>query len=439
MYGENSGQLRHWLGVLLREHRIQQRLGGAGNHRIPVTTTIEERHALGVQVRRYRQGILTWTLEAVHAATPPNPLDYISPHPKQPIDRFARELAHAITAAGAGLPTLDELTTHQTFPTVETWRQAARAAALGEHDFPTIARPSSLSPTQRDTVLKDAADIVQALIVLDRRYKGVPGWEPLRSSRRLTLAAVACVADASSTALDYTVDRLGWEPSTPPGPRPTEAGFPGLLQAQMSLLHTLAMFPTALALRTVIESQRIVAHEVAIRLHEPACPGEWKNWEQAYETLSRELRALSGVLGKNEAIGAAGISAIRAVGLPHEQLSDGPPLDLLTPVCSRIRGKINAALEFGTRERLYLLSTPVARIDSAQPGLVKLPQHEFVPVPGLTCKHLTALLAKASPCPAAAICTAPAGRQNRLDFEATLGRLSRSRIGNCEDPAVRTP
>jgi hypothetical protein len=43
MYGENSGQLRHALGVLAREHRIQQRLGGKGTHTLPETTTVEER------------------------------------------------------------------------------------------------------------------------------------------------------------------------------------------------------------------------------------------------------------------------------------------------------------------------------------------------------------------------------------------------------------
>ena len=41
MYGENGGHLRHALGVLAREHRIQQRLGGKGTHTVPETTTVE--------------------------------------------------------------------------------------------------------------------------------------------------------------------------------------------------------------------------------------------------------------------------------------------------------------------------------------------------------------------------------------------------------------
>ncbi len=39
MYGETSGMLRDALGELLRQHRIQQRIGGAGLHTVPETTT----------------------------------------------------------------------------------------------------------------------------------------------------------------------------------------------------------------------------------------------------------------------------------------------------------------------------------------------------------------------------------------------------------------
>ncbi len=39
MYGENSGMIRAELTVLLRQHRIQQRLGGKGIHTVPETTT----------------------------------------------------------------------------------------------------------------------------------------------------------------------------------------------------------------------------------------------------------------------------------------------------------------------------------------------------------------------------------------------------------------
>ncbi len=68
MYGENGGHLRDAMGALLREHRIQQRLGGRGTHTVPETTTVAEREELGQQIRRYRECVLTWSLQAVRAA-----------------------------------------------------------------------------------------------------------------------------------------------------------------------------------------------------------------------------------------------------------------------------------------------------------------------------------------------------------------------------------
>ena len=54
MYGENTGNLRSELTILLRQHRVQQRLGGNGLHTVPETTTAEERNELGQQIARYR-------------------------------------------------------------------------------------------------------------------------------------------------------------------------------------------------------------------------------------------------------------------------------------------------------------------------------------------------------------------------------------------------
>ena len=45
----------------------------------------------------------------------------------------------------------------------EAWRQAARAAVLGEHDFPGGVRYSDLTDQQCMTVLKDAANVVRGL------------------------------------------------------------------------------------------------------------------------------------------------------------------------------------------------------------------------------------------------------------------------------------
>ena len=75
MYGETSGMLRDALGALLRHHRIQQRIGGAGIHTVPVTTTVDERKMIGQQIARYRYAALVWCDQAMHAANPRIGLD----------------------------------------------------------------------------------------------------------------------------------------------------------------------------------------------------------------------------------------------------------------------------------------------------------------------------------------------------------------------------
>jgi hypothetical protein len=58
MYGENGHLLRAELSSLLRQHRIQLRIGGPEIHTVPVTSTEAERAQIGEQVRRYRQSAL---------------------------------------------------------------------------------------------------------------------------------------------------------------------------------------------------------------------------------------------------------------------------------------------------------------------------------------------------------------------------------------------
>ena len=70
---------------------------------------------------------------------------------------------------------MDELVTEQPFALVDTWRQAARACVLGEHDFANGVGYGRLSEAQCLTVLKDAADVVRAVVSLDRRYANIPG------------------------------------------------------------------------------------------------------------------------------------------------------------------------------------------------------------------------------------------------------------------------
>ena len=70
MYGENTRLLRDSLRELLTQHRIQQRIGGAGIHTVPETTTVTERQEIGEQIARYRHAVLVWCHQAMQAANP---------------------------------------------------------------------------------------------------------------------------------------------------------------------------------------------------------------------------------------------------------------------------------------------------------------------------------------------------------------------------------
>ena len=134
-YGENGAQLRSELTTLLRQHRIQQRLGGPGIHTVPESTTLEQRELLGEQIQRYRYATLAWCLHAAVAANPHINLERTTERSRGPAEELRYRLTRSINASNAGLPPMNELTVPQEFPMVESWRQVAKAAVLGEHDF----------------------------------------------------------------------------------------------------------------------------------------------------------------------------------------------------------------------------------------------------------------------------------------------------------------
>jgi hypothetical protein len=423
MYGENSGDLRHALGVLAREHRIQQRLGGKGTHTLPETTTVEERGELGKQIRRYRQCVLTWCLQAVDVANPRINLDEdTTGRSRGPAEQLRYRLTEALSAVSAELAHGDELVIEQPFATVETWRHAARAAVLGEHDLSGGAGLAWLSEQQRMTVLKDAADIVRSLVALDRRYEGVPGWEKLHNHGRLGSAAEACAAHAGYGEPDYTVDRLGWHPTPQPMDGTTVPGLAGVMQAQYNLLLHLHEIPDARSLRVVMDSQRVVTHEAVTRIGdvEPELAEKWTTRKQTYSKLVKKTRDLGGVLGKPHAASQGAIAAGRAEKLGREPLTDSKQLRQLDRLFSHIDERVVAAVEHGVQERLYFLRVPFPRVDDHSPGMVKGPRHRFVPITSPVQTDLLSIV-RHELRPAPITPTPPRGAaQSRLDFEAAL-------------------
>src|SRR3954452_20082509 len=144
MYGENGGLMRAELSALLRQHRIQQRIGGEGIYTVAATTTADQRGQIGQLIRRYRQDVLVWCHQATIAAAPATASNLSRP-PVNPfraadsrhgaVAALSSAVGQAVAASTAPLATLDELVVPHDLPLVEHWRHAARAAALGEHDF----------------------------------------------------------------------------------------------------------------------------------------------------------------------------------------------------------------------------------------------------------------------------------------------------------------
>ena len=422
MYGENSGQLRHALGVLAREHRIQQRLGGKGIHTVPETTTVAEREELGMQIRRYRQCVLTWSLQSVRAANPRINLEGTSGRSRGPAEELRYRLTEALAHSTAELAHGDELVTEQRFATVESWRGTARAAVLGEHDFDAGVGYGRLSEQQCMTVLKDAADIVRGLVALDRRYERVPGWEKLHNQGWLGRAAEACAAHAGYDEPDYTVDRLGWQPTPQPLDGPSMPGLAGVMQAQYNLLLGLEEFPDAHSLRVVMDSQRVVAHEVASRIEgvDPELAARWTTRKDTFIKLVQETRDVGGLLGKGSAAGHGALAASRAQKLDHQPLGDATQLRQLDRLFARIDERVCAAVEHGVKERLYFLRVNVPGLDDQEGILVRVTRQKYIPITSPVQTDLISIVRHELRPRPISLRPPKGAAQSRADFEAAL-------------------
>lgn len=384
MYGDNAGQLRAELATLLRQHRIQQRLGAPRTHTVPQsTTTLEQRQAFGEQIHRYRNTVLLWCLQAVQAATPRIDLDTTTARSRGPAEELRHRLTRAVDASTAGLPPLVELTTGHEFAMVETWRQAARAAALGEHDFDAGLGYGRLSEAQCMTVIKDATEITRGLVALDRRYANIPGWQALRDQAPLERAAEACSGYAGHGAPDYTVDLRGWHPQVGTIEGPARPGLSGVLQAEHNLLIHLTTFPNARNLRLVIDSQRVLSHEASLRVRgtAPALADKWHLREQTYTALVRETRDLGGNVGSGGLAAAEGANSIRRLrSVGSGDIAEPKPLRHLDRLFARIDARVSDIIEQGTRERLYFLRVHLPRVVDQTPTLIKPVRERYVPI-----------------------------------------------------------
>lgn len=381
MYGENGAQMRTELAALLRQHRIMRRLAAESP---------AERAAAGQQILRYRQSVLVWCAQAIGVARPltfPNV-------PQKPADPFraasdhgaaVAELARALEAARdqATRPaSSQDLTTPSTNGVVEHWRLAARAAALAEHDT-APDQAIHLTAAQARTIAGDVAAISQALVVLDRRYRNTPGWEPIAGCDRLGWAALATALDVSLGQPDYSVDQTGWRPRTKPIGGPAKPGVLGVLQAEHNLLVRLASFPDAMNLRLVVDSQRLLSAGLvpyAQRI-DPDLAGQWGARAETYSRIQRELRNIGGRLGNGTAAAGEAANAVsRLKALAPDTVIEPRMLGGFQTLFRRVDARITDILESGVERGAFVKRVTVPRLVSGDGRLVHPVRERFVPV-----------------------------------------------------------
>ncbi len=384
MYAETGAAMRHELAALLRQHRVQQQLGGP---------TREARVELGNLIREYRQSVLVWMNQAMHAARPvvfsnlppadPNPFRSVgSSGPLTAAAELARTVHLATQHSTAHLATSEALATPHPNAMVEHWRRAARAAALAEHDTaPEVA--VAMTTAQAQALVGDIAALTQALVVLDRRYTRVPGWEPLAESPRLGWASLAAALDVGLRQPDYTVDHLGWRPKTKVITGPARPGILGVLQAEHNLVIRMRARPSVPNLRLVVDSQRLLTHHLgpfAARI-DPRLTGAWADRAATYTLLQRQLREISSLIGNGGLAAAEGAHAVARVrALPADTIIEPRVLAGLQLLFHRLDHRIADVIEHGIQRSTFVQRVTLPRLVEGSGDLVQPVRERFVPI-----------------------------------------------------------
>jgi hypothetical protein len=392
MYGENGGLMRAELSALLRQHRIQQRIGGEGIYTVAATTTADQRRQIGELIRRYRQGVLAWCHQAAIAAAPATASNLSRP-PGNPfraanshygaLAALRRAVEQAVDASTAPLATLDELAISHDLPLVEHWRHAARAAALGEHDFDAGLGNGRLDAQQCQTLIADIAAVVQALVVLDQRYSNIPGWEKLHRPERLGWSALACALDASLDPPDYAIDLRGWRPPTKVIKGPGKPGLLGVLQAEHNLVIRMQSFPSATNLRLVVDSQRLLSGQLAslVEKVEPALHDTWTLRERTYADLQHELRNVGGRIGTGGLAAAEGANAVNRVkAIRPDAKLDPRVVHGFTTLFTKLDDRIADVIEEGIKRKGYFVRVKIPRIVDNSGQMVAPPRERYLPI-----------------------------------------------------------
>lgn len=388
MYGETGELMRTQMAALLRQHRIAQRLGGPSRW-APEGLSMTDREELGQQIRQYRQTVITWCYQSLHIVqtvtfsnVPSRRSDPFRPDAEDgAAAELARALDHTRRHSSAPVATVDLLTTPSDNPVVEHWRQAARAAALAEHDT-SGELAHRLTTPQAQALAGDIAAIAQSLVVLDQRYRKTPGWEHLADPVRLGWTALATALDVSLGQPDYTVDQTGWRPRVKPIRGAPKPGILGVLQAEHNLLVRLEAIPSAMNLRLIVDSQRVLSDQLgpyAERI-DPRLADQWQARAATYALLQQQLRNLGGRLGQGNAAAAEGANV-------HSRLKSVAPGTVVEPrvlagfqtLFNRVDARIADIIEDGVERGTLLQRVTLPRLVDSTEQLIHPLRERFVP------------------------------------------------------------
>ena len=379
MYGESGAALRRAMTDLLRMHRVQRRFGPA-----------DQLAGQVLLARQYRANVLAWCGNALQLAIPMSfsNLPPRNPNPFEPTGHrsAARDLARALERAressGVTPAALDQLTIRHENTLVEQWRQSARAAALAEGDLDQMGR-HSITASQAAGVVSDVSAVSQALVVLDRRYHRVPGWEHLTQGASLGWAALAAALDVNLTVPDHSLDTAGWQPRVRPMRGRVPAGLLGVLQAEHNVLAGLDHVPHALHLRLVVDSQRVLSARLSplARRTEPAQVRFWDERAGAYAEIQRQLRDIGGLRGGGERAATEGANVVaRLKAIDPRTVIDPRTLAGFRMLAERIDDRIAAVVVEGFERGDFVERVTLPRLDASSGNLVHPVRARYRPV-----------------------------------------------------------
>lgn len=469
-YGTIAATLRRELAALLDDAEVPKTRPGAR----PLTA--EQRQL----VQGYRMHVLDWGNRATQIVVP----EQVSRRDARwgPARNFADQLARA--AEGTRAVTVPiaplDLGQVQESKTVEGWRRAAVAAAVavdlelssfdpvgpvadpkrerrellaGDMDAGAVAGTTPLGPEDyldRLRVVDDDAALANALILLDVRVSGRPGWHhlggtkgpgPRRSvgAEGLLNAVELCRRWTRAHVLSSRIDERGHQPA--PEVVPVAPGMPGVIAPLRNTLTQLERNPpSGDAMRLLIRSQAgiTVALLREATLDADATASRLGERRAFYATMLGASANLGGRIGTSAALVES--EQARAI-LASRVRPSTEELRQATELVGAIDSRIGHRILEGADDATYVVATGkhLAAAQTAGSG-VRRATTKWSRVELWTAGDLLTAAAAAarSPVSAAQLLPSSAGEPARADFDATLRASTPARTA-ATSPLLRAP